>query len=91
MLIGKYAGLAECFGVEFAERAYKSDIERAKKEDKIRRLKEKLTTMPAEDVGAAYRAVIAFDLGSEQEELKTETAWRVQNAILTIRVLEMEI
>ena len=91
MLIGEYAGLAECFGVEFAEKVYKSDIERAKKKDKIRRLKEKLAAMPAEDVGAAYRAVIAFDLGCEQEELKTETAWRAQNAILTIRVLEMEI
>lgn len=92
MLIGRYADFAEYFGEALAETFFQADIARAKKKDKIRRLKEKLLEMPAEDIGAAYKHIIAPDVGmGKKEDMKTETSWKAENIILRIQILEMEI
>ncbi len=92
MLIGRYADFAEYFGEALAETFFQADITRAKKKDKIRRLKEKLLEMPAEDVGAAYKHIAAQDVGiSNGEAMKTESSWKAENIILRIQILEMEI
>lgn len=92
MLIGRYADLAEYFGEALAETFFQADITRAKKKDKIRRLKEKLLEMPAEDVGAAYKRVLAADLESiKPEPAVSENTWRAERIIWQILILEMEI
>lgn len=90
MLIGRYADFAEYFGEEIAETFFQADITRAKKKDKLKRLKEKLLEMPAEDVGAAYKHIVASDVG-KKEAMKTESSWKAENIILRIQILEMEI
>ena len=90
MLTGKYADFAEYFGKDLAERFFQADITRAKKKDKIKRLKEKLLEMPVEDVGMAYKHVLASNVGKE-EDVKTEDSWKAENIILRIQILEMEI
>lgn len=92
MLIGRYADLAEYFGEALAETFFQADITMAKKKDKIRRLKEKLLEMPAEDVGAAYKHIAAQDVGiSNGEAMKTESSRKAEDIILRIQILEMEI
>ena len=90
MLTGRYSAFAEYFGENLAETFFLSDITRAKKKDKIRRLKEKLLEMSAEDVGAAYKHIVASDVG-KKEAMKTESSWKAKNIILRIQILEMEI
>lgn len=90
MLTGKYADFAEYFGKDLAERFFHADITRAKMKDKIRRLKEKLLRISAEDVGMAYKHILASDVGKE-EDVKTEDSWKAENIILRIQILEMEI
>lgn len=53
-------------------------------------MKEKLLEMPVEDVGMAYKHVLASDVG-KKEDMKTETSWEAENIILRIQILEMEI
>lgn len=92
MLTGKYADFAEYFGEDLAERFFHADITRAKKRDKIRRLKEKLLRISAEDVGMAYKHILASDVGvGKEEDVKTEDSWKAENIILKIQILEMEI
>lgn len=92
MLIGRYADFAEYFGENLAETFFQADITRAKKKDKIRRLKENLLKLPAEDVGAAYKHIIAPDVGmGKGEDMKTESSLKAENIILRIQILEMEV
>lgn len=92
MLTGRYADFAEYFGEELAEAFFQADITRAKKKDKIRRLKEKLLGMSDEDVGAAYKRVLAAGLESiKPEPVALENTWRAERRILQILILEMEI
>lgn len=92
MLTGRYADFAEYFGEEFAETFFQADITRAKKKDKIRRLKEKLLEMSDEDVGAAYKRVLAAGLESiKPEPVALENTWRAERRIWQILILEMEI
>lgn len=92
MLTGRYADFAEYFGEELAETFFRADITRAKKKDKIRRLKEKLLEMSDEDVGAAYKRVLAAGLESiKPEHASLENAWRAERRIWQILILEMEI
>lgn len=92
MLIGRYTDFAEYFGEDLAEAFFQADVTRAKKKDKIRRLKEKLLEMPAEDVGAAYKRVLAADLESiKPEPAASENTWRAERIIWQILILEMEI
>ena len=92
MLTGRYAAFAEYFGENLAGTFFLSDITRAKKKDKIKRLKEKLLEMPVEDVGAAYKHIIAPDVGmGKGEDMKTESSWKAENIILRIQILEMDI
>lgn len=90
MLNGRYGEYEKYFGKDVAEEIYQADITRAKKKDKIKRLKEKLLEMPVEDVGMAYKHVLASDVG-KKEDMKTETSWEAENIILRIQILEMEI
>ena len=90
MLIGRYADFAEYFGEELAETFFQADITRAKKKYELRRLKASLLEMPAEDVGAAYKHIVAQDVG-KKEDMKTESSWKAKNIILRIQILEMEI
>ena len=92
MLTGRYADFAEYFGEELAETFLQADITRAKKKDKIRRLKEKLLEMSDEDVGAAYKRVLAAGLESiKPEPAALENTWRAERRIWQILILEMEI
>lgn len=92
MLTGRYADFAEYFGEELAEAFFQADITRAKKKDKIRRLKEKLLGMSDEDVGAAYKRVLAAGLESiKPEPAALENTWRAERRIWQILLLEMEI
>lgn len=99
MLTGRFAGLsgeygefAECFGEALAAKMFQADITRAKKKDKIRRLKEKLLEMSDEDVGAAYKRVLAAGLESiKPEPAALENTWRAERRIWQILILEMEI
>lgn len=92
MLTGRYADFAEYFGEELAETFFQADITRAKKKDKIRRLKEKLLEMSDEDVGAAYKRVLAAGLESiKPEPAELENTWRAERRIWQILILEMEI
>lgn len=43
-----------------------------------------------EDVGMAYKHILASDVGKE-EDVKTEDSWKAENIILRIQILEMEI
>lgn len=90
MLNGRYGEYEKYFGKDVAEGIYQADTTRAKKKDKIKRLKEKLLEMPAEDVGAAYKHIVASDVG-KKEDMKTESSWKAENIILRIQILEMEI
>lgn len=92
MLTGRYADFAEYLGEELAEAFFQADITRAKKKDKIRRLKEKLLGMSDEDVGAAYKRVLAAGLESiKPEPAALENTWRAERRIWQILLLEMEI
>lgn len=92
MLTGRYADFAECFGGGLAEAFFQADITRAKKKDKIRRLKEKLFEMSDKDVGAAYKRVLAAGLESiKSEPSMSENTWRAERIFWQILILEMEI
>lgn len=74
-----------------AAELYREEITRAKKKDRIRRLKEKLLELPAADVGTAYKNILSESMGiivpvSE----KTEAVIRAENIILKA-TLEMEV
>ncbi len=86
----KYERIKELFGDEIAEDAYKASIVRAKKEDKIRRLKTSLLHMDAGTVGQAYQNVLALDLNAERDTPPQADIWKAENAILRIQLLEME-
>lgn len=84
--------LQNILGKRLQRHFFQADIKRAKKKDKIRRLIEKLLEMPAEDVGAAYKHIVAQDVGiSKGEAMKTESSWKAENIIQRIQILEMEI
>lgn len=84
--------LQNIFGKRLQRHFFQADITRAKKKDKLKRLKERLLEMPAEDVGAAYKHIVAQDVGiSKGEAMKTESSWKAKNIILRIQILEMEI
>lgn len=91
MLTGKYAAFAEYFGEALAETFFQADITRAKKKDKIRRLKEKLLELPAADVGTAYKNILAGQVGIFSAERPPETVWNAERIIFQIQTLEMEI
>lgn len=91
-LHGEYGELAECFGEALAAKMFQADITRAKKKDKIRRLKEKLLEKSDEDVGAAYKRVLAAELEPiKPEPAVSENTWRAERIIWQILILEMEI
>lgn len=90
-LHGEYGEFAECFGEAIAAKMFQADITRAKKKDKIRRLKEKLLELPAGDVGAAYQNILAEQVGIFSAERPAETVWNAERIIFQIQTLEMEI
>lgn len=89
-LAGKYIKFAEIIGAEAAAELYRADITRAKKKDRIRRLKEKLLELPAADVGTAYKNVLALET-AKGKDTTTGNAWRAERIIYQIQILEMEI
>ena len=90
-LAGKYIGFAKIIGASAAAELYREDIIRAKKKDRIRRLKEKLLELPAADVGTAYQNILAEQVGIFSAERPTETVWSAERIIFQIQTLEMEI
>lgn len=90
MLIGKYKNLAELIGTENAEKMYLADIASAKKRDKIRRLKEKLLKMSAEDVGTACLHIIAEQCGIFDQTQPADPVGNAEYIIFQIQALEME-
>lgn len=90
-LAGKYIKFAEIIGAEAAAELYRADITRAKKKDRIRRLKEKLLELPAADVGTAYKNILAEQVGIFSAERPPETVWNAERIIFQIQTLEMEI
>lgn len=89
-LAGKYIKFAEIIGAEAAAELYRADITRAKKKDRIRRLKEKLLELPAADIGTAYKNVLALET-AKGKTTTTGNAWRAERIIYQIQILEMEI
>lgn len=89
-LAGKYIGFAKIIGASAAAELYREDIIRAKKKDRIRRLKEKLLELPAADVGIAYKNVLALETAKGKAPT-TGNAWRAERIIYQIQILEMEI
>lgn len=91
MLNGRYGEYEKYFGKDVAEGLYQADITRAKKKDKIKRLKEKLLELPAADVGTAYQNILAEQVGIFSDERPPETVWNAERIIFQIQTLEMEI
>lgn len=89
-LAGKYIKFAKIIGERAAAELYREEITRAKKKDRIRRLKEKLLELPAADVGTAYKNVLALET-AKGKATTTGNAWRVEKIIYQIQILEMEI
>lgn len=90
MLTGKYSVLAEIIGDKAAEKHYQRDVAREEKKNEIRQLREQLLKLSDEDVGTAYKHILAEQVGIFSAELPTETVLKAENIILKI-LLEMEI
>ena len=90
-LTGKYSEFANIIGEAAAEELYQADIATEEKKNEIRQLQEQLLKLPAEDVGTAYKHILAEQVGIFSAERPTEPAWKAENIILKIQILEMEI
>ena len=89
VLAGKYI-FAKIVGERAAAELYRVEITRAKKKDRIRRLKEELLELPAADVGTAYKNVLALET-AKGKATTTGNARRAEEIIYQIQTLEMEI
>lgn len=90
MLRVKHADFAEYLGQSFAKGLFRDEIERAKKKDKIRQFEERILELSSEDVGAAYKNILAAECGISIPERKTDAILKAENLILSVRILELE-
>lgn len=89
-MTSKYEAYAEFFGEVRAREWLLADIKRAKKKDKVRRLKEKISQMDSATIGEACKNVLLIELGKEPLRCSSKSSWELQNAIFHMFVLEME-
>lgn len=90
MLRGRYADYAGYLGQSVAKGLVRAEIERAEKKDKIRRFEERILELSSEDVGAAYKNILAAECGNFIPERKTDAILKAENLILAVRILELE-